>query len=259
MTLRRAIRWPVIGRRLAAQLGTRPGTRDGDRPRARPLRERSGAAAVAAVVALAAAACSFGGTAKGPQTTSHSSAPHPATTTDAPHSSPAPTTVTIVEQPSTIVTTPTDATPIVPPPTTEEPPAVPGTCPYLTDAQVADANGQRTGTTSVIATMPYPVCVFTRSSGGFLAAVRIVVAQTPQAAAAAVNEHVPIGESFPAAHPTGWTGGAMTTPNGVPGYPDAGSIYAVSKGPIAIIAISNQRQSIKGRQMVADIVANLKL
>ena len=51
----------------------------------------------------------------------------------------------------------------------------------------------------------------------------------------------------------------MATPDGVPGYPDANSIYAVSKGTIAIIAISNQAQSIKGRQMVEQIVANLGL
>jgi hypothetical protein len=167
--------------------------------------------------------------------------------------------VTVSEQPTTIVTTPTEATLVAPPPSTSEPPPASGTCPYLTDLQVEEANGQHTGQTSVIATKPYPVCVFTRSSGGFLAAVRIVVAETPEQAVAAVNEHVPVAESFPATHPSGWTGGAMSTPKGLPGYPDAGSIYAVSKGTIAIIAISNQKQSIKGRQMVTDVVANLKL
>jgi UPF0176 protein len=74
-----------------------------------------------------------------------------------------------------------------------------------------------------------------------------------------VNQHVPVDESFPVTRPSGWAGGAMSTPDGVPGYPDAGSIYAVSKGTIAVIAVSNQKQSIKGRQMVTQIVANLGL
>ena len=146
-----------------------------------------------------------------------------------------------------------------PPPPTREPAPVPGTCPYLSDADVMADNGQHTGQTSVIATKPYPVCVFTRADGGYLATTRIVVATTAAQAAAAVNQHVPVGRSNPASFPAGWSGGAMATPDGVPGYPNAGSIYAVSKGTIAIIAISNQPQSIKGRQMVEQIVANLHL
>jgi hypothetical protein len=40
---------------------------------------------------------------------------------------------------------------------------------------------------------------------------------------------------------------------------DTGSVYAVSKGPIAVVAESNQQQSIKGRQMVIKAVTNLGL
>ncbi|HET8591780.1 MAG TPA: DUF2020 domain-containing protein [Nakamurella sp.] len=146
-----------------------------------------------------------------------------------------------------------------PPPSTSEPAPVPGSCPYLADAAVMDANGQHTGQTSIIDVKPYPVCIFTRSDGGYLATTRIVVATTPAQAAAAVNQHVPVAKSNPARYPKGWSGGAMATPDGVPGYPGANSIYAVSKGTIAIIALSNQAQSIKGRQMVEQIVQNLGL
>lgn len=227
---------------------------DSSRTRIGPARAR-GVVAAATIALLAAAGCSLATGRSGPTTASPSVPSHPpaATTEDAPG------TITVSGQPTTIVTTPTVATPVAPPPTTVEPPAAPGMCPYLTNPQVEDANGQHTGTTSVIDTKPYPICVFTRSSGGFLAAVRIVEAATPEQAVAAVNQHVPVDASFPVTQPAGWTGGAMTTPNGLPGYPDAGSVYAVSKGTIAIIAISNQRQSIKGRQMVADVIANLTL
>ena len=40
---------------------------------------------------------------------------------------------------------------------------------------------------------------------------------------------------------------------------DTGSVYAVSKGTMAIVAESNQQQSIKGRQMVISTVGSLGL
>lgn len=169
------------------------------------------------------------------------------------------TTETVSEAPTTIVTTPVGPTLIAPPATTPEPAPIAGACPYLSTAEVSEANGQRIARTSTIATKPYPICVFYRPDGTVMAVTRIVVANSPAAAAAAVNQHVPIDLSFPVTHPTGWSGGAMSTPKGLPGYPDAGSIYAVSKGSIAVMAISNQKQSIKGRQMVTEVVTNLGL
>ncbi len=74
-----------------------------------------------------------------------------------------------------------------------------------------------------------------------------------------MNQWVPVDQSSPAADPQGWSGGLMGNLDGVGEYPQAKSIYAVSKGNIAIIAISNQGQSIKGRQMVEQIVTNLGL
>jgi hypothetical protein len=137
------------------------------------------------------------------------------------------------------------------PPSTSEPAPVDGECPYLATDAVADINGQRTGPTQIIDVQPYPVCVFYRSDGGWMASIRIIQADTPQAAVAAVDQHVPIDGSDPASQPPGWTGGSMVT--------DAGSVYAVSKGPVAVVAESNQQQSIKGRQMVIKAVANLGL
>lgn len=154
-----------------------------------------------------------------------------------------PTTLTSTVAGSTIVASP--------PPPTAEPAPVAANCPYLADDVVADINGQHTGTTQIIDVAPYPICVFNRSDGGALASIRIIVADTPQAAVAAVDAHVPIEGSDPASQPPGWTGGSMVT--------DTGSIYAVAKGNIAIVAESNQQQSIKGRQMVIQAVTNLGL
>lgn len=137
------------------------------------------------------------------------------------------------------------------PAATDEPAAQAGACPYLSDDQVADINGQRTGTTTVVAVAPHPICTFTRSDGGWLATVRIVQADSSAAAAAAVDQHVPVDRSDPADDPAGWIGGSMPT--------DRGSIYAVAKGQVAVIAEANQPQSIKGRQLAAAAIANLGL
>ena len=137
------------------------------------------------------------------------------------------------------------------PPTTDEPAPVAGTCPYLSDDTVADINGQRTGVTTVIEVDPHPICTFTRSDGGWLATVRIVQADSPAAAAAAVDQHVPVESSNPADDPAGWTGGSMATGDG--------SVYAVAKGSVAVIAEANQPQSIKGRQLAVTAIANLGL
>jgi len=172
--------------------------------------------------------------------------------------SPAPATVTqtvgtLTSQLATTITSTASANLVTasPPPTTAEPAPVDGTCPYLADDVVADINGQHTGQTQLINVAPYPICMFYRSDGGFMASVRIIAADTPQAAVAAVDAHVPIDGSDPATQPAGWTGGSMVT--------DTGSIYAVSKGSIAIVAESNQQQSIKGRQLVITTVGNLGL
>lgn len=224
------------------------------------MRARELIGVLAAMVLVAAVGCSA---AADPGETSSAVVTRPdptvATSPTTPPVSTASPVSTVSQAPTTVVTTPTEPTLVPPPPSTAEPAATPGDCPYLPTAEVSEANGQRISRTSVIAVTPYPICQFFRPDGTVMAVTRIVKAGSAAAAAAAVNQHVPIDQSFPATHPSGWTGGAMATPNGVPGYPDAGSIYAVSKGDIAIIAISNQKQSIKGRQMVTDIVTNLGL
>lgn len=155
--------------------------------------------------------------------------------------------VTVTAAPSV----PTTAPVAQPPASTDEPAPVPGSCPYLSDDQVADINGQHTGVTTVIDVPPQPICTFTRSDGGWLATVRIVQADSSAAAVAAVDQHVPVDRSNPADDPAGWSGGSMTT--------DRGSIYAVAKGSTAVIAEANQPQSIKGRQLAAAAIANLGL
>jgi len=187
-----------------------------------------------ALVAAALAGCA-GGSASGNSTS-------PATQT---------VTVGTITSPTTVTAVVSSAQTAVPPPATDEPAAIPADCPYLSDTDVADINGQHTGQTQIIDVKPYPICVFSRADGGWMATVRIIQADTTEAATAAVDARVPIESSDPASQPPGWAGGAMVTADK--------SVYAVSKGPIAVVAESNQLQSVKGRQMVIKTVANLGL
>ena len=191
-----------------------------------------------ALVAAALAGCA-GGSASGNSTS-------PATQTVTVGTITSPTTVTAV-----VSSAISPAQTAVPPSATDEPAAIPADCPYLSDTDVADINGQHTGQTQIIDVKPYPICVFSRADGGWMATVRIIQADTTEAATAAVDARVPIESSDPASQPPGWAGGAMVTADK--------SVYAVSKGPIAVVAESNQLQSVKGRQMVIKTVANLGL
>lgn len=129
-----------------------------------------------------------------------------------------------------------------PPASTAEPAPVAGECPYLAADVVSDITGQRHGETQISATEPYPICTFYRSDGGYMAMVRIIVAQTPQEAIAAVDQHLPRDQSDEATKPEGWSGGLMSTP-------DDHSLYGVSKDKIAVIAEENELVSIKARNL----------
>ena len=146
-----------------------------------------------------------------------------------------------------------------PPPATREPAPVAGECPYLSTADLELINGQRAGATTMIDVEPQPICDFYRADGGWQARIRIVEAATPEQAVAAVDQHIPVADSAPASRPAGWSGGSMVTPDGIAGNPEVRSVYAVAKGNVAVIAESNQEQTIKGRQMVIRAVENLGL
>lgn len=153
---------------------------------------------------------------------------------------------------------PTQSDP-APAPTTPLPAAVSGDCPYLSADDAARLAGQRTGPGAVVAANPAPICVFTRSDGGWLAAVRVFRTPDAASAAAAVDERVPIADSSPAEDPAGWTGGYRGLPSGTPEYPAARAVYGVSKGASAVVVWTNQPQSIRGRRIVEAVIGSLQL
>ncbi len=123
-------------------------------------------------------------------------------------------------------------------------------CPYLGSEVVAEANGQHVSKVRVSADQPHPACFFYRPDGKVQLTVRVYVGDA-KTATALVNKAAPVDSSNPASDPAGWKGGYLST--------DDGAVYAVAKGPAAVIASTNQKQSVKARTVVKKAIAALKL
>ncbi|MEV6440630.1 DUF2020 domain-containing protein [Amycolatopsis sp. NPDC051716] len=123
-------------------------------------------------------------------------------------------------------------------------------CPYLGSEVVAEANGQHVSKVRVSADQPHPACFFYRPDGKIQLTVRVYVGDA-KTATALVNKAAPVDSSNPASDPSGWKGGYLST--------DDGAVYAVAKGPAAVIASTNQKQSVKARTVVKKAIAALKL
>lgn len=129
-------------------------------------------------------------------------------------------------------------------------PAETGDCPYLDSQFVADSNGQHVSKVRLSADKPHPACFFYRPDGKIQLTVQVYVGDA-KTATALVNKVAPVDTSNPASDPTGWKGGYEST--------DDGAVYAVSKGSAAVIATTNQKQSVKARTVVKKTIAALKL
>jgi UPF0176 protein len=123
-------------------------------------------------------------------------------------------------------------------------------CPYLDSEFVAESNGQHVSKVRVSADQPHPACFFYRPDGKIQLTVRVYVGD-PATATALVNKAAPVDSTNPASDPSGWKGGYQSS--------DDGAVYAVAKGDAAVIATTNQKQSVKARTVVKKAIAALKL
>lgn len=154
----------------------------------------------------------------------------------------------------TVVVTPDDtqtseaAQPAAKPPPEPEP-AGGGPCPYLDKAFVEETNGQHIGDIKVSADDP-PACFFYRPDGSVQMLVRIYKGKAP-VAKALVDQAAPVETSNPAELAGGWSGGAQPT--------DDGAVYAVAKGPKAVVVTTNQEQTIKAKVVAQEAISALGL
>jgi UPF0176 protein len=177
----------------------------------------------------------------------------PSTLSSSRPSGPATATVTRTRPGATITVT------VSPPKASAEPPAADGECPYLGADAVSDITGQHHGQTQLVKLDPDPMCVFYRSDGVRMGSVRVIRAASAAEAAAAVDQHVPIAGSQPAGQPAGWKGGSSTSPGQMTQDSQALSVYAVSKGNVAIVAEEDESPSLKARLMAVCAIYGLGL
>lgn len=85
-----------------------------------------------------------------------------------------------------------------------------------------------------------PTCFFYRPDGGVQLTVRPYRGESGTAHAL-VDAAAPVKTSAKATDPPGWSGGSQPT--------DSGAVYAVAKGDAAVAVTTNQRQTVKARQV----------
>lgn len=150
------------------------------------------------------------------------------------------TTTTGAQQPTSTVAKP-PASPV---------PAADGKCPYLENAFVAQANGQRVNKVKLSTDKPHPACFFYRSDGKIQLTAQVYVGEQA-AAKALVDQAAPVATSDPAKLSTGWTGGSQST--------KTGAVFAVAKEGTAVIISTNQQQTIKAKRVAEQAIEALSL
>ncbi|MFC0429275.1 DUF2020 domain-containing protein [Kutzneria buriramensis] len=128
--------------------------------------------------------------------------------------------------------------------------AATGQCPYLSSDFVADANGEKVTKVMISADQPHPACFFYSFGNDKQLTVQVYVGSAG-AATALVNKAAPIETSDKADLPGGWSGGSEATATG--------AVFAVSKGGSAVVAVTDQKQTIKAKQVVKQAIAALGL
>jgi hypothetical protein len=68
-----------------------------------------------------------------------------------------------------------------------------------------------------------------------------------------------VSGSQPATQPSGWVGGSMSTPGQMTQDSNGRSVYAVSKGNIAVVVEEEESPSIKARVMAVCAIYGLRL
>ena len=158
-----------------------------------------------------------------------------------PQASPATTT------PSPTSSAPTSTSAVAP---GDPVPATTAQCPYLTNTFVADANGEMVTKVQISADKPHPACFFYSYGNDKQLTVQVYVGDAG-AATALVNKAAPIETSDKADLPGGWAGGSEST--------STGAVYAVSKAGSAVVVFTDQKQTIKAKQVAKQAIAALGL
>lgn len=129
-------------------------------------------------------------------------------------------------------------------------PAADGDCPYLESRYVAETNGQLVRKVRLSADRPTPACFFYADATEVQMSVWVFQGEAATAKAV-VDRAAPVASSSPASVPAGWQGGSLAG--------EQGAVYAVAKGGAAVVVTSNQKQTIKAREVAKTAIESLGL
>ncbi len=135
-------------------------------------------------------------------------------------------------------------------------------CPYLQAQDVAGINGQRVLSQGIDPRFATPACQFWSYEDTPQATVLVRDLGTVEGARATVDWAAPVDATEPvsAADTGGWEGGRgiVEQAPGAPG-PAPHAVYAVQKGPVAVVVWSDQEQTFKAQRLAETAIANLGL
>ncbi len=124
-------------------------------------------------------------------------------------------------------------------------------CPYLDTVWVEQTNGQRVTAVGVDERFSTPACVYWSYPEAPQLQVLVRHLPSQEDAIAVVDHFAPVDSTELAELPGGWTGGRGTV--------DGGAVFAVFRGTVAVVVLTNQEQSFKAEQTAAETVTNLGL
>lgn len=128
--------------------------------------------------------------------------------------------------------------------------------PYLDSEWVARTNGQKVTGQGIDERSTTPACVFWSYGEDPQLQVSVRHMASPEEATAVVDRAAPIEKTNPAEEIDGWSGGRT---GGELVEAPWGALYAVTKGPTAVVVFSDQAQSVKAEAVAREVIANLGL
>jgi len=139
-----------------------------------------------------------------------------------------------------------------PPSSSSSAPAVPdlrpvaeGPCPYLSEREVSDLNGEKVLSVKTDPQVDPPGCFFYAADQRVTLTTSVFSVESEEKARSLVDQSAPPASTERADVEGGWTGGR----SGGPG----GALLAVAKGPRVVVVQSTQEQSVKV-QRIAELV-----
>ena len=121
---------------------------------------------------------------------------------------------------------------------------------------MAETNGQKVTTSGIDERFDTPACVFWSYPEEPQLEVLVRHTGSEQEARDVVDHFAPVDVTDLAEEPAGWSGGRAGG-GVIPGRD--GAVYAVAKDSVAIVVLTNQKESVKAQLIAEQAIVNLSL